>query len=531
VELFRRRARARDRTLDLDDPATAAAVAELCRRLDGLPLAIELAAGRADVVGPAELVDRWSWHRSVLRGGPTADPRHRSLTALVDWSYDRLPAEGRRVLEAVSVFAGDFSVGDAADLLGLVGEDDPGWSLTALVDASLLSRSAVTGRLRMLETIREYGRSRLANRADADAVHRAHATMFADRAVAGRAELYGPGHVREVRRQLDGVDELRAGFGWALETQPELAVRIAGSTALLVEHALLGEAVTWADTVLARAELTRDPWVCAVAAAGAYFVGDLARSGALADEATALAANVDGLCVAFALVVRGDVALLAGDLDTVLRCCTAAPEPTRPMLELTALLARHYAGQRADAADALEIRLGLERHGRSALAAWAGYVEGELLLSDDPGRAFVVLDDALERARAGRDEYLTGVALVSAASAAHRSGRLAEARPLLAQAVRHWQARGDFTHQWTTLRNVVQLLADTGQLIDALALATALQVPDRGAGGFGADAERLAETAARLSELLGEAAAGLLPRARALRDHQVIEAALQALEL
>lgn len=530
VELFGRRARIRDRTLDLDDAGVVAAVTDLCRRLDGLPLAIELAAGRADVIGPAELVDRWSWHRSVLRGGPSADPRHRSLTALVDWSYDRLTTGAQRVLEAVSVFAGPFSVGDAADLLGLLGEEDPGWSLAALVDASLLGRSAVTGRLRMLETIREYGRFRLAARDDADAVHRAHATMVADRAVAGRAELYGPGHAREVRRQLDAVDELRAAFGWAIDQDPALASRIAGSVALLVEHALLGEAAAWADTVLRRSELPRDPWLCAVASAGAYLAGDLDRAGALADEALALAAAVDPLCEAFALVVRGDVALSGGDLDAVLACRDRAAEPTRPMLELTALLARHYAGQQVDPAEALAVRLDLERQGRSALAAWAGYAEGELLLDVDPGRALVLLADALERARHGRDEYLAGVALVSAASAAYRSDRLEEARRLFTEAVRHWQIRGDRTHQWTTLRNVVLLLAAAGQSTDALTLATSLLVPERGAGGFGADAEQLTRAAERLTAQLGESAAGLLRHARALRDDQVIEAALRALE-
>ena len=538
AELFRRRARRRLPDFDQADPRTGAAVDELCRRLDGLPLAIELAASRVDLISPPELLERWSWHQSVLRGGPAGDPRHRSLTALIDWSYDRLPPEAQRTFELLSVFAGEYSLGDATELLTRLGAaGDPGWPLATLVDSSLVARSPATGRLQLLETIREYGRRRLAERPGEEAVRAAHATLYADRAVAGRAELYGPGHLREIRRLLAAVDEVRAAFGWAVEHRPELAARMAGGTAMLVEHALLGEAVGWAELVLARSELPRDPWVVAVAAAGARFTGDLARAGVLADESIALAA-ADASCLAYGLAVRADVALFTGDLPTVPECwnrvaglVTSHREVagTGQMIECTALLARRYGGEPVPVDEAAQVRLVAERTGRTGVADWARYVEGELLLSADPARAYAVLEDALGRARVSGDEYLAGVALVSAASAAHRSGRAAVARRLFADVIRHWQVRGDLTHQWTTLRNVVQVLIAVGQRAEALTLTAALLVAERGAAGYGDDATLLTATARRLTAELGPAAPDLLSEGRGLRDEQVIEFAWRAL--
>lgn len=537
AELFRRRAGRRMPGFDAD-ARTRDAVEELCRRLDGLPLAIELAASRVDVISPPELLERWSWHQSVLRGGPAGDPRHRSLTALIDWSHDRLSPEAQRTFEVISVFAGEFSLGDATDLLTrLDGTDDPGWSLATLVDSSMVVRSPATGRLHLLETIREYGRKRLAARPDEDAVHAAHATLYADRAIVGRTELYGPGHTREVRRLLAAVDELRPAFGWAMEHRPELAARIAGGTVLLVEHALLGEAVSWAELVIARQGLRCDPWVVAVVAAGARFTGDLPRAATLADEAITLATD-DAVCLAYALEVRADIALFAGDLSTVLECRTRVAElltrhpevaGTDQMVEGTALLARRYGGGTVSSDEAVQLRVVAERHGRLAVADWARYVEGELLLSDDPVRAYDVLADAHNRARASGDEYLTGVALVSAASAAHRSGRLDVARRLFVEVIRHWQVRGDLTHQWTTLRNVVQVLIAAGQRADALVLAAALLVTERGAAGYGEDADLLTATAEYLTAELGSAAPDQLAQGRGLRDEQVIEFALWTL--
>ena len=542
AELFRRRARRRLPDFDLADPPTVAAVEELCRRLDGLPLAIELAASRVDVISPVELLERWSWHQSVLRGGPAGDPRHRSLAALIDWSYDRLPPEAQRTFESLSVFAGEFPLGDATELLTRLGAvGDPGWPLATLVDASMVARSAATGRLHLLETIREYGRRRLADRLDEETVHAAHATLYADRAAAGRAELYGPGHAREVRRLLAAVDELRTAFGWAMQHRPELAARIAGGTVLLVEHALLGEAVGWAELVLARQDL-RDPWVVAIAAAGARFTGDLARAAALADEVIALATGDltrgDAACLAYALVVRADVALFTGDLPTVLACRQQAAElaashpevtGTSQLIECAALLARRYGGEPVSVEEAVRVRLAAERAGRAGVADWARYIEGELLLSADPFGAYDVLAEALGRARASGDEYLTGVALVSAASAAHRSGRGGVARRLFAEVIRHWQLRGDLTHQWTTLRNVVQVLMAVGQRSAALTLAAALLVAERGAAGYGDDAALLTLTARRLTAELGPAARDRLSEGRGLRDDQVIEFAWRAL--
>ncbi|MEU8072261.1 BTAD domain-containing putative transcriptional regulator [Micromonospora sp. NPDC049151] len=190
------------------DAATTPAVLRICRTLDGLPLALELAAARLRALPvtqvAARLDDRF---RLLRRGDRTAAPRHRTLEAVVGWSWDLLDEPERRLAARMSVFAGAADLGavqavcapDSGDVLDV---------LTGLVDKSLVE--ATGGRYRMLETIREFAAARLAERGDTARMRAAHAAYFLDLARAGDAALRGGGQDRWLRRLDAARDDLHA---------------------------------------------------------------------------------------------------------------------------------------------------------------------------------------------------------------------------------------------------------------------------------------------------------------------------------
>ncbi|NYJ06522.1 BTAD domain-containing putative transcriptional regulator [Petropleomorpha daqingensis] len=201
VRLLLDRARAVDPDVVLDD-----AVVEIVRRLDGLPLAIELAAARLRVYSPAEVAERLADRFRLLTGGRrTATPRHRTLRAVVEWSWDLLTPLEREVAEHFSLFA----TGATEEAVAAV---TPSWIagtadeeladvLHALVDKSLLTatRTPDGTRFRMLETLREYGGERLAEQGLITAARTAHARWFADLVRAQDQRLRGPEQLDALR--------------------------------------------------------------------------------------------------------------------------------------------------------------------------------------------------------------------------------------------------------------------------------------------------------------------------------------------
>ena len=203
------------------------AVPELCRRLDGLPLALELAAARTSLLSPEELLERLRDRLDLLRGGRDADPRHATLRATIAWSYDLLEQEEQALCSGLSVFAAGCTLESAelvcgADLL----------HLESLLDKSLLRRRVGQlgeHRFWMLETIREYAHERLAESSASDLLHRRHAERML--AVARTAQLEDDGSSLLQRHELALAerDDLRAALDWAAESDVELGIRIAVS--------------------------------------------------------------------------------------------------------------------------------------------------------------------------------------------------------------------------------------------------------------------------------------------------------------
>jgi predicted ATPase/transcriptional regulator with XRE-family HTH domain len=213
VALFVMRARESDPDFQLT-AENARAIAELCVRLDGLPLAIELAAARVALLPPAVMVERLSDRRPVLTGGRRDLPeRQRTLADAIAWSYELLREEEQRLFRLLSVFLGGFTLEAAEAVATAQGELDVFGGLASLVDKSLVVRQpgrAGTVRFGLLETIREYGLERLAASGEEAAAREAHAAYFLVFAEeAARDFLAGAGQHAALERLGDEHDNLR----------------------------------------------------------------------------------------------------------------------------------------------------------------------------------------------------------------------------------------------------------------------------------------------------------------------------------
>ena len=261
VRLFEERARAALPTFELTDE-NASAVAQICRQLDGIPLAIELAAARVRGLGPDQLAARLDDRFRLLTGGSrTALPRQQTLRAMVDWSYELLSEPERILFRRLSVFAGGWTLEAAERVCGgwndLRPEDGaPGGSppvasrlpaddvvdvLLQLVDRSLVLAEQQAGlaggrpsvRYRLLETLRQYGTHRLREAGEEAAVRASHAAWCLALAEASESSLQGPRGAESASRLEVEHDNLRTALGWGLMERPAEAggvgQRLAGS--------------------------------------------------------------------------------------------------------------------------------------------------------------------------------------------------------------------------------------------------------------------------------------------------------------
>jgi len=543
LALFAERASAADPAFAVSD-ANRAVVAEACRRLDRLPLALELAAARMRVLSPAELVAELPAHLRFLRSPHRAgDRRHRTLHAVVDWSYRLLAERERDLLARLSVFAGRFTLGAAR---AVAGPDEPELDavLADLVDKSLLTAHVDharegPSRYALLETVRAFARERLAERGETEVLRRRHAQEALGFLVR-TGPLAGPGADRRLAAVEAEWDELRAAVAWASAQDPPLAGALVARLLDLGEVRMTPELFAWADALLdAGAGLGAAlPAVHAVAAGGARFAGDLARAEHhLVAGRRALAGPDDpaGAPLAF---LHAEVALFGGRTRESAEAAVEAErlaagvgdDRIRGLAACTRVLAVAYAGDQETAlaeADALDARV--RDLGDPLLLPWSTYTAGEVRAEHDPAAALALVEDALHRARAVGEHYVLGVALVTATSLHARRGDVPAAARAAAESLEHWRGTGNRTHQWVGLRAVVGLLAEAGHDHVAGELLAGLEARRSGGAVFGADAARLAELGAALRSRLGPDAARIGRRGAGHDDDALVDLARDAL--
>jgi non-specific serine/threonine protein kinase len=334
VELLVQRARAAAPGLVLT-PEDDGTLAELCRRLDGIPLAIELAAVRLRTLTPAELLDRLDDRFGLLRRpGPAGPDRHRTLRATVEWSADLLGERERLLWARAAVFAGSFDLAAAAAVCADDGlpADDLLDAIGGLVDASLLTvvRNGAGSRFGMLETVRAFGRELLAASGLAEAVRRRHRQWVTRLVADAAAEFLGPGQVAAFDRLAAVHAELTGAVEHCLRTPGEeaagLAV-VADAWLYWAARGHLGEGRRRLDLLLRAV-----PAPCAERARGLLVAGYLALVATdpeaavpLLEEAARDAQALDlPVVAALATQYLGQAALFRGDLPAADRLLRAA---------------------------------------------------------------------------------------------------------------------------------------------------------------------------------------------------------------
>jgi predicted ATPase/DNA-binding NarL/FixJ family response regulator len=329
VALFAARARAAVPEFAVTEQ-NVSAVGELCRRLDGLPLAIELAAARVRVLTPQQILDRVNDRFALLtRRARTGPRRQQTLRACADWSFDLCAEPERRLWARLSVFAGGFELDAAervcadaglppADILDVV---------TELVDKSVLLRQdagagrAGPARYRMLETIRDYGQEKLAAAGEQAVLRRRHRDWYQQLAGRARTDRAGDRQAPGLARLRREHANLRAVVEFCL-TEPGGADVVLGlATSLPWSYwrapGLLGEGRRWLGLALAQATAAPAQRVRALLTSSqlAFWQGDAAAATRLLDEGEELARRIGaGAELAHAAYLRGAGAMFAGDL-------------------------------------------------------------------------------------------------------------------------------------------------------------------------------------------------------------------------
>jgi predicted ATPase/DNA-binding SARP family transcriptional activator len=233
IRLFHDRARAARDDFALSDE-NAETVAELCVRLDGLPLALELAAARIKLLSPRAILERLGGRLELLKAVPGAGlpERHRTLRTAVDWSYDLLTKDEQMLFTSLGVFVGSFSLDGAIALAGDFDLDVVD-GIESLLNNSLLRTERMSEgepRFGMLETMREYALERLAERGDGEAVRHRHAEFYLRLAEDAEPALLGPDQLRRARKLDAERDNLRAALTWAAESgETEVGLRTASA--------------------------------------------------------------------------------------------------------------------------------------------------------------------------------------------------------------------------------------------------------------------------------------------------------------
>jgi predicted ATPase/DNA-binding SARP family transcriptional activator len=455
-----------------------AVVGDIVRRLDGMPLAIELAARRLSSLGIEDLSNRLDRSLDLLGDQTTPDARHRTLRATLQWSYDLLPDHERRLFRHLAVFPDGVTLATGEDIAtDLQVPGDPAQALAHLVDASMIDAALDTWppRYRMLETLRSFGLDRLVHEGEHTQAHERllrwavdladwiHATSITDREAEADAAL-----ARE-------LPNLRA--AWRLARQRhdlDRAIALVRTLGNIVPWRELPEIWAWAEELIDEVPFDHPHagTVLGAAATAAWIRGELGNAEDLARRGLNAASNDEGRW--YCLQALSEAALLSGahgaarDLAIEAAACYDRPTESYGI----AALAAAYGGDIERAR-----RLNHELAAVAAfptLRAFHSYVTGEIDNVAGLGdRAEKHYARAVELARGSGASLVVGIASVGMLSLRADAGRIDEVLDGYRDLIDHWERQGSWNHQWTTLRNLARLLHSRGDTETAVFLETA----------------------------------------------------------
>jgi predicted ATPase/DNA-binding SARP family transcriptional activator len=479
----------------------ATAVAQVCQRLDGMPLAIELAAARVKLLSAEQIAARLDDRFRLLSGGSRTAPRHQTLRAAMDWSYALLSQAERTLFNRLAVFAGGWTI-EAAET---VNDGDVLDLLSSLVDKSLVlaepDRTGV-GRYRLLETLRQYGRERLANSGEAEQIQRRHTAFVVTLAEQAETELLGPEQAAWLVRLEREQENVRAALASArVRGDAEAALRLAGALWFFwLQRGYWSEGRDRLEEALA---LARDAGCSkerakALCGAGtlAWLQDDYGAARSRLEESVALwrqLGNRRGL--ALALYYLGHAALMSGDYPAA-RSCYEQSLPifqeegdtwglSQPLegLGRVALQEGDYTAARARLEESLAIRREIGDNWQIALALNALGDVARCQGDDELATALYEESLALFReldSRGGMASSLHNLGYV-----AHGQGDERRARALFGESLALFRELGD-------RRGIAEALAGLA------GVATATGQPERAARLFGAAEALLAAIGVQL---------------------------------
>ena len=486
VALFVRQARAARPTFELSEE-NSAAVAEICASLDGLPLAIELAAARVNVLPLDALLSRLDRRLQVLVHGARDLPaRQQTMRAAIAWSYDLLSPDEQALFRRLSVFAGGFSL-EAAEAVVTAASDvalEPLEGIGSLVEKSLLREvdGARSPRFVMLETVREYAGEQLDGSGEADATRRRHAAWYRDLAEQARPEVMGRDDPIWLARFEVEIDNARAALEWAMaHAEADTALRLAYAIGFyFYVTRQLSEGCAWNERALTCVgPATDDARASALIMAGWLNAenGNFGRAAPLLADGLALAqACGNRWCEGHAFMARGLLAADQGEFGDALAAF--------------------------DACLLIFEELGEEPWPTFALKN-LGFVA---LLGGDHAKANALFERALVRFREQGNAYGTAITLINMAKAARGRGDLARAAMLYAEALTLRWEQGDRAGVASCLRGLA-LVAEQSRMYEQAARLFGAEQALRaviGAGEPRSSSHVIALDAARRA--LGEAA-------------------------
>jgi predicted ATPase/class 3 adenylate cyclase len=455
------------------DPDELEVITEICRRLDGLPLAIELAAARSRTMAPGDIAGRLDERFRLLTAGRrSAAERHRTLRGAVDWSYDLLDAGSQDLFQVLSVFAGGFTVEAARSVCGGSGVDEFDLldDLDDLVDKSMITAPDRRRRYDMLATLRQYGRERLASAGRDEDAARRHAEHFAGLVGEASGPLWGPDEGRWVDTVGAEFENLRAAHEWAADAdEVDLALRVVVGAHDFAYSRKRYENAAWAEAVTALPGADRHP--CYPAALGIVAWRELATgrfdaTGDLCERALEAERTLGSPPAWPPRRNRFVAAFFNGRLEEARRYadewCEVTAAGDRPAHAAYARASRVLV-RLALGDDEAVVEAGAVVDEARAIANPS--VLGQALFSlatavgeSEPETAIGLLDESVALARSVGNVHLPAIALVRGASLRARHGDPVEALAPFQSAIDHWYQLGNWSNLWFTLAYLGELM-------------------------------------------------------------------------
>jgi len=422
-------------------------------RLDGIPLALELAAARVNVLSPEQIAARLDNRFSLLVGGSRAAlPRQQTLRALIDWSYDLLSEEECWLLRQLSVFAGGWTL-EAAEAV-CAGPDVLG-SLMQLANKSLVNvvEDRET-RYRLLDTIRQYALEKLLEAGEASQARSRHMDYFLQLTETAEPKLLGQEMIAALEQLELEQDNLRNALEWALEHDPLVALRLVGVLyTFWGQSTSMAEGVSWLETALARTEAAfpsesemEGSYLDARAkalqgeATLIFTLGDNTKARQVVEACISLSRQINATWIlASALAVGSTISIFLGDLITA-----------RAWLKESISLSRQY-----DYVHSLGMALGPK--------LWLAVLDGQPVQPD-------LLEEALRAARASGNAWAIAMATHNAARLAAASSKTGEALARFEEAAVLFDQMGNQSMHNVNRSEMAHFLRNQGRYPEALAV-------------------------------------------------------------